>query len=166
MNYNLLLVLSVVVLFFVSGFFIISSSAKESELIEAKLLGASVREHFELIDKRCRVRNDDFDRMRECFEELNDKLRVVVDVEEDEFEDYDADDNKTGYLIVVNEGRQTMNSSKFFLLKNRQLVDRGCVIPGAIDSGYTCRLEFSSVCEEGDVLEVRYDDQRAYLRTC
>ena len=80
--------------------------------------------------------------------------------------DYSAKRNDTGFLVLENKGRTTLESVQFALYKNHEVTDEGCVIEGSIDPGYLCRLEFNTPCEKGDVLEAMYAGKRAFLKTC
>lgn len=74
---------------------------------------------------------------------------------------------KEGYLIIKNEkGGKSYESAKFTLNHNNKAVARGCTTPGEIAPGYTCRLNFKEKCEPGDNLEILYNGERAYLKTC
>ncbi len=165
-NLRLVFAIIFVLLIFVTGFLFVSNASKSSKIEKAERLSGEVYEYFSNIKEICRARPDDFDKMTECMEKLNEKIQRVGDIEEDEFQEFDEETNESGYLIVVNDGRSSLNSSLFTLTKNRKVMDEGCVIEGKIDSGYTCKMFFNSTCESGDVLEVTYDGTRAYLKTC
>jgi len=72
-----------------------------------------------------------------------------------------------GSITLVNNGENSLNSNGFKLYLNKELVDNdGCKIKGMIDPGYTCTLNFYEMCRNGDVLEVQYYGERAYIELC
>lgn len=165
-NYRLIFALLFVFLLFFTGMLFVLNSSKSAKLEEADSLSSSVHRYLRIEDQRCRARPTDYQGVDECLRELIDKLEEVGDLEEEDFDNFDTRTNESGHLILVNEGRNSLDSDKFTLLLNKEVVDEGCVIQGSIDPGYTCRLDFDRECEKGDVLEVMYDQSRAYLKTC
>lgn len=107
------------------------------------------------------------DKIKICLEFINNDVVHEEMFRQDEFKNADPSHNKTGYLIVSYEqGGEKLESSKFRLEYNHEVVDQGCTTPGYIERGYNCRLEFDSECQPGDNLEVKYEEKRVYLKSC
>lgn len=86
------------------------------------------------------------------------------DFKEEEFKN--MKNGEQGYIIIKNRGAKSYDSESFVLYKNREVADEGCVIPGRIDPQYTCRLNFNTFCEDGDVLEIKYNGTSIYVKNC
>ncbi len=86
---------------------------------------------------------------------------------EDQFKDFDARKNGTGYLIIENaKGGRSFDSRLFTLSQNNVEIATGCATPGTIEPGFTCRFDLGQECVPGDNLEVAYEGKRAFLKTC
>ncbi len=140
--------------------------AQSSTTQTATELATSLQAYFQAADHRCNANPNNLGEMTTCLNELISQRTGLATIEKDEFEDVDEREGDAGYLIVKNTGEESLNSSAFTLLKNKNEADTNCQINGSIDSGYTCRLDFTSPCEPGDVLEVQYQQKQAYLETC
>ena len=156
----------ILLLFFLAGGLSVIVISNQKNVNEAKALGQVNLDYFKKVDKKCEARANEFTRIIPCMNDLREQLGVIGQLKEQSFMDYNAKRNETGFLVLENKGRTTLDSSKFSLSKNHELADQGCVIDGSIDPGYLCRLEFVTPCDKGDVLEVTYDGKRAFLKTC
>ncbi|RME53863.1 hypothetical protein D6783_00635 [Candidatus Woesearchaeota archaeon] len=153
-----------------AGIFFIQVLTLKTQLQEATALARAAKDLVNYERKTCRNPPEDLNAIRLC---ILAKLKALETKEEHTFtkEDvtfHNANPNKeeTGYLILAYEGDSALNSSEFKLFKNKVLVDSGCLIEGTITKGYTCRLDFNTTCQRGDVLEVKYGKEQAYLHTC
>lgn len=103
--------------------------------------------------------------VKNCILDLN-RAYLKAPFNEFGFMQYDTYRNESGYLVVVNNGLGEFDSDTFVLEHNRELVSQGCVIPGNIGKGVTCKLFFDRTCEQGDILEVKYLDKIVYRKNC
>jgi len=165
-NYRVVFALIFVALIIYAGLITIVNSANSSRIIEAEQLSETLKVNFKLTGEKCRAKVGDFYGQMLCLEKIIQEYQVVADMEEDEFDDFNKKTNKSGFVVLKNEGRNSLESSKFVLIKNHKKVDEGCIIQGNIDPDYTCRLEFNSECEDGDVLEIKYEGKRVYIKNC
>ncbi len=165
-NTRLVLVLAIVVLMFLSGILFFLNQSKDSRLEKAERLGGVVDGYLTSVDVRCRASPAEFEKLSGCLGNLMEEKSIEQDLEETEFRQFDSQENESGYLILTNDGRRSLNSSDFILLLSREQMDKGCAIEGKIEPGYTCKLFFNKTCERGDVLEVKYGNTRAHLKTC
>lgn len=164
-NYRVITALVMVVLIFTCFSLILSNNTKKANLEKATVLGDVALEYLDLIDNRCRgAKPNEYEEIVFCLDQEITKAKVDVDLEEDEYKN--KKNNEPGYVVLVNEGRKSLDSNLFTLTKNHEVVDIGCVIEGSIDPGYSCRMNFNSSCDPGDVLEISYGENRAYLKTC
>jgi hypothetical protein len=137
--------------------------SKAASLDEAESLSRTVRSYLQQIDADCRARPGEYAELQDCLDKVSEELEAVGEMKLEEFENAEED---AGYIILTNEGRQSLVSANFTLLLNRDVVDEGCTVEGDIDPGSACRMDFSQECTAGDNLEVTYNGERAYLRTC
>lgn len=148
----------IVILFLLTSVTIYKDRAKEGEE-----LAKDVSIMLTNMDKRCSTSYRSiglFD--KECVK----PLLVASEFKEDEFENVDMKNNRAGYIVIKNKGLKSYQSDMFILYKNREVVDEGCIIPGKIDPGYTCRMNFDNFCDKGDVLEIRYNDTKVFIKNC
>lgn len=133
-------------------------------------LSASVLTYINHDYRGCRNNPEDFEMVRRCvldlIERIESETAISLERADRGYRDVDVERNETGYLILENTGEETLESERFVLLKNLEVADRGCAIEGAIEPGYTCRLDFTTPCLPGDVLDVRYKEKSVYLHTC
>lgn len=158
--------IALILLVFIAGGLAIIVVSNQKNVNDAKTMGQASLDYFKKIGKKCDARANDFPKMTLCLQDLKQQLGVIGDLKEQSFMDFSAKRNDTGFLVLENKGRTTLNSSAFTLYKNHETTDEGCIIEGSIDPGYLCRLEFNTPCEKGDVLEVMYGEKRAFLKTC
>ena len=163
-NVQLTVGVLLILLIVLSGALLIIVVSQQKAVNEAQALGQAAMEYMKKADKKCPARAKDFDGMVVCLQDMKQELGMIGELKEQSFSV--PKKNETGFLVLENKGRMKLNSSAFALYKNHELKDEGCVIEGAIDPGYLCRMEFDSPCEKGDVLEVMYSEKRAYLKTC
>ena len=105
--------------------------------------------------------------LQKCLEAAEQSEALTEMFREDDYHNHDAIRNTTGYLVIENEkGGKTFDSEEFRLKFNNEQISSGCTTPGEIAPGFTCRLDFDKPCEPGDNLEITYEGQRAYLKTC
>ena len=158
--------IALILLVFLSGGLAVVVVSNQKNVNDAKTLGQASLDYFKKVGKKCDAHAGDFSKVTTCMQDLKQQLGVIGDLKEQSFMDFSAKRNDTGFLVLENKGRTTLNSSAFALYKNHEMADQGCIIEGSIDPGYLCRLEFTTPCEKGDVLEVMYDEKRAFLKTC
>jgi len=102
-----------------------------------------------------------------CLEDSLAATDLTPMFKEDQFRDFDARKNETGYLIIENAiGAKSFDSALFALSQNNVEIATGCKTPGMIRPGFTCRFDLAQECAPGDNLEVTYKGKRAYLKTC
>lgn len=158
--------IALILLVFIAGGLAVIVVSNQKNVNDAKALGQATLDYFKKVGKKCDAHMGDFIKITTCLKDLKAQLGVIGDLKEQSFMDYSAKRNDTGFLVLENKGRTSLNSSDFSLYKNHEVADQGCVIEGSIDPGYLCRLEFNTSCEKGDVLEVMYSGKRAFLKTC
>jgi hypothetical protein len=151
---------------FGNAYFFTQLQTERSTAADATALSQTLTSYFDNIGYQCSVRPSNIDGVSKCVTGLVKDQTGLDTIEEEDFDDVNQRDDEAGYLVVKNTGSQSFNSSAFTLLKNKEIADTKCQIDGTIDSGYTCRLDFGSPCDPGDVLEVQYDNESAYLKTC
>lgn len=150
----------------VGAFFLfLKSSTARAEVRDARVLSSSVLDLLRAQGARCDARADQFGRIAEdCVR----PLLAIRDFREDSFRQPRQD--APGYLVIKNTQAQVYESSEFRFYFNRRLMQEGCTVEGDIDTGVTCRFEFTARCEEGYVLEVFYpidgEDRKVFLKTC
>ena len=132
---------------------------------KAILINAYLLQYLKNIDYRCTAKNYEFDKILDCLNNLNKKFETLP-VEYAGYSDFDSRTNTSGYLIIKNIANKDLKSKDFILYKNHKVEDTGCVIPGTIANKETCKLFFNSRCERGDVLEIKYQGERAHIHTC
>ncbi len=93
-----------------------------------------------------------FNQMNTCIK----PLLLVKDFKEDSFSQPDPKKG-LGYLVIKNINHKTYDSDRFEFYVNRNLMQSGCTISGTIDYNVACRFNFPEVCEDGTVLEVKYN---------
>ncbi len=160
---KLFLTLAVIFLLFVSGLLGVNQWMQSSSMAEAERLSDAVLDYLRDKDVRCDADSSEFAAVTACFRTLTDRGPGDV-LEEEEFEN--ADDDEKGYVLLKNTGEDAFASGNFTLLMNKQVMDEQCRIDGTIGPGYVCRLDFTDPCEPGDALEVSYNGERVYLKTC
>ncbi|MFC1648035.1 hypothetical protein ACFL1B_01110 [Nanoarchaeota archaeon] len=166
MNFRVISILIIFVLVFLCGFLFIGNTTRQASINHATDMTKDMRTLFKHMDYKCRALPGAFEDMNECVVGAISELKVRTSMEEDDFKNFQVKTNTSGHLVLKNSGTASMESAHFVLYKNHVEVDKGCVIEGKIDSQYLCRLNFDSVCESGDVLEVKYQDERVYIKTC
>ena len=108
-----------------------------------------------------------YEQIEACLKEAQESKDLTRLFAEERFQNVDERQHKEGFLVIENKlGGQTFESAKFTLIVNNQEVAKGCATPGEIAPGYSCRFEFNTTCQPGDNLEILYNGNRAYLKTC
>ncbi len=158
--------IALILLVFIAGGLAVIVVSNQKNVNDAQTLGQSALDYFKKVGKKCDAHANEFTKINTCLQDLKQQLGVIGDLKEQSFMDYSARRNDTGFLVLENKGRTSLNSSQFTLYKNHEIADQSCIIEGSIDPGYLCRLEFNTSCEKGDVLEVMYMEKRAFLKTC
>lgn len=159
------ILIGVLVLSLLGNAYLFSTVQSQSSSVNtAEQLSTSLQTYFRAIDYTCRATQGSIEETQSCLTSLISERTGLDTLEREEFEN--ADEDQSGYIVVKNEGRQSLNASLFTLLQNKEAVDDACNINGTIDQGYTCRLDFNTECEAGGVLEVQYNGTRALLKNC
>ena len=130
--------IALILLVFLSGGLAVVVVSNQKNVNDAKTLGQASLDYFKKVGKKCDAHAGDFSKVTTCMQDLKQQLGVIGDLKEQSFMDFSAKRNDTGFLVLES----------------------------SIDPGYLCRLEFTTPCEKGDVLEVMYDEKRAFLKTC
>jgi len=100
---------------------------------------------------------------------------VVVDTSEvlisgSSFYSYGYMGGENGSITIANHGTFSLDPSKFKLYLNKELQENdGCELPGKLvelEPRYKCKLYFYQSCDDVDVLEVTYNDEKVYMEFC
>ncbi|NJL43883.1 MAG: hypothetical protein HC945_00975 [Nitrosarchaeum sp.] len=166
-------ILSLAVLFFIftTGLLLTQFLVQAEQLSQATELSASTKTLIkELGHRGCAGSAEDYATMRTCtlaaIEHIKERTQHTFTDDNVQYKNHNPRTNETGYLLLTNTGTDEFTSEDFILLKNKNIEDRGCVISGPIPPGYVCRLDFTTTCAPGDVLEVEYQGQTAYIKNC
>ncbi|HEX2556838.1 MAG TPA: hypothetical protein VHK86_00820 [Nitrososphaera sp.] len=144
------LAILVVMLFLGVVLLFVQLSSTKSQVSHAKDTNALTLQLLRVQGVGCSATAQDFQATGKCLE----NALVQKDFKEDGFSQPAKGD--PGYLIIKNINRRSYDSSSFTFLFNREIVEKGCNIPGNIDYNVDCRFDFDQYCEKGSVLEVNY----------
>lgn len=144
-----------------------SRAAAAEELGEALVTHIRAQEYPSAYGNCTGISPSNFERLRACLIEVETSDDYSRFFTQDAFRKVDEKTGEPGHLVIKNErGTRTFESGKFILYRNNEAIVEGCTASGEIAPGYTCRFDFVEQCGPGDNLEVRYDGNRAFLKTC
>ncbi len=163
---KLVLFLVALVLGMATFFLFLEASSQGSQLRDAVVLSATVKDMLRAQSVSCAAAPEQFARMAACVAPLLQQKDFV----QDSFMQPNANTGAGGYLVIKNVNKRTYDGANFTFFFDRQLSQQGCNVPGQVGVGVTCRFDLAQACEKGDILEVFYpiggNDTRIFLKTC
>ncbi len=144
------------------------AKADAANEMSTALVGLLTQQGYQRAYPACRtIAPGNYPALEACLQQAKQGADLTTLFERSDLQKPDAKRNLTGYIVIENtRGGRTFASANFTLSHNNQEIAQGCVTPGDIAPGYTCRFDFTQPCAAGDNLEIKYDGQRAYLETC
>lgn len=168
-----ILLIMILVLFSTTIVFGVRSSTNREMADDAREMGDNLVQVLYDLDyhravPECRqIGRRDFSLLANCLKTIHELEDLTGIFRETDFKDANPSRNTTGYIVIQNYyGGESFESRKFALTLNNELIGEGCIAPGEIAPGFSCRFDLERSCEPGDNLLVTYDGMRAVLKTC
>ncbi|MDD9952802.1 MAG: hypothetical protein OXR66_00530 [Candidatus Woesearchaeota archaeon] len=163
-NVKGILVLLVLVLGAATFLLFVRGSTMSAQLADAEFLATRTDALLDQQRVKCSATPQEFGKLADC---IAPALRMS-DFKQHSFTQPRKDD--PGKLVIQNVNKRAYDADKFVFYYNREVLQRGCSIPGEIGHEVTCTATFPAQCEKGDVLEVFYpvdgEEVKVFLKTC
>lgn len=145
-----------------------SARAAAADQMSTVLVDVLHSEGYTTALPECRgVNPGQYDALQTCLEAVKAPSDLTQLFRQDSFQNYNEQSATAGYLVIQNaKGGKYFASENFTLIINNVETNQHCATPGEIAPGYTCKFSIDQRCNPGDNLEIKYNGQRVFLKTC
>jgi len=134
-------------------------SSLENQITSYQTLSSDIVEYLDLLSKPCDASASDITGVTSCVSNLIQQIKAKPKIEAQLFS------KPLNALVVINKGDINLDSRKFQLYVNDELVDsNGCEAGGEVIPNGACKLYME--CETGDTVKVLYDYEIVLTQVC